>query len=388
MPIGKILEKFKRSGKDEAVSRIKAIKNEVLEASVDPMEVAQTIGAPSIDHVTEGGEGGGEEREERPERPPEEERPVTEEAPEGGEPSPEEYPSRITVVPVTAYPLYEPMRTVCALKTLSRRRARNVVETLSLVRIPLLLASHMGMGPEGSIYEIPPWNEDFKVATPYLKEGLKPLVEKAALRITPPENTGAGWKRMPELCSWGIDAVVADMVWKDAYVVFLTSGTTSAVYGVYLSTMYDCPVLDVSYLWRFSGKRPVWIDADGQKHVVHWLQLDLIEKLDPEYVVLLGCLDKRRAKRVTKLLSDELDSVGVQPWTIVTDDPKGLGEQVRRMLEEQMPLLEGEVREKVVVDTVFKKLVRDVEAAPLPVDVYNKAREAAFRPFKVEVELK
>jgi uncharacterized protein (DUF736 family) len=189
---------------------------------------------------------------------------------------------------------------------------------------------------------------------------------------------------MPNVCSWGVEAAVADELWDQAPVAVAVTDTISALYGVYLSSMLDAPTLDFSYLWKFTKGRPLWRDPRGGKHAIQWTQWKFLRELKLDCLIVVSCLNDRRFKRVVRTLESEI-KVEIVP--IVSEDPGELGELLRTTLENQVPMVGGEVHRTFQVEPVLVEFVKRAILAPLPVSDFNEAKSSRFYPLIIDISI-
>ncbi|WP_456481751.1 hypothetical protein [Methanopyrus sp.] len=375
--------------------RLTKIRQTIDETEVDPTAVAETIGGPmesesrSVEERSERVEGSRPEREEETPREPREE-PSTEGNSEvSAEAFLEMYSTRKGTAAVVAYPLYEVCKTLC-LAGVSRRKARKMLENLTAVRLPLLLASHNAVGPTSDLLEgFPPKASKYQVASPYSADSLRSLApESVAVTGYKSRHVGAeplrGWKRMPDVCSWGVEAAIADELWDRVPVAVAVTDTVSALYGVYLSSMLDAPTLDFSYLWRFTKGKPLWRDPHGGKHAIQWTQWKFLRESKPDYLIVVSCLKDRQLKRVVGTLESEIE---VETVPIASEDPRELGKLLRATLENQIPMSGGEVHRTFRVEPALVDFVKHTILAPLPVSDFNEAKSSRFYPLIVDVSI-
>ncbi|WP_457619437.1 hypothetical protein [Methanopyrus sp.] len=385
--IGRI---FRREGK-VVRDRLMKIRQTIDTTEVDPTAVAETIGGPMESTSRDTEDSSKEMEQDDTEEPskPHEEPSVGKHSEVSAEAFLEMYSTRKGTAAVVAYPLYETCKTLC-LSGVFRRKARKILENLTAVRLPLLLASHNAVGPTSDLLEgLPPKASGYQVASPYSADALRALApESVAVTGYESGHVGAeplrGWKRMPNVCSWGVEAAVADELWDRAPIAVAVTDTVSALYGVYLSSMLDAPTLDFSYLWKFTGGKPLWRDPGGGKHAIQWTQWKFLRELKPDYLIVISCLKDRRFKRVVRTLESEIE---VEIVPIVSEDPGELGELLRATLENQVPMSGGEVHRTFQVEPVLVEFVKQVTLAPLPVSDFNEAKSSRFYPLIIDVSI-
>ncbi|WP_457615168.1 hypothetical protein [Methanopyrus sp.] len=385
--IGRIFRRESKVVRD----RLTKISQTINSTEVDPTAVSETIGGPmeSDPHDMESSKKMEQDYTEEEPSKSRKESSVEEHSEVSAETFLEVYSTRKGTAAVVAYPMYEICKTIC-LAEVSRRKARKILEDLTAVRLPLLLASHNAVGPTSDLLEgFPPKASEYQVASPYSADALRSLApESIAVTGYKSGHVGAeplrGWKRMPNVCSWGVEAAVADELWDQAPVAVAVTDTVSALYGVYLSSMLDAPTLDFSYLWRFTGGKPLWRDPRGEKHAIQWTQWKFLRELKFDYLFVISCLKDRRFKRVVRTLESEIK---VEVVSIVSEDPGELGELLRATLENQVPMVGGEVHRTFQVEPMLAEFVKQVTLAPLPVSDFNKAKSSHFYPLIIEVSI-
>ncbi|WP_088335083.1 hypothetical protein [Methanopyrus sp. KOL6] len=387
--IGRIFRRDSKVVRD----RLMKIRQTIDATEVDPTAVAETIGGPMESSSRGSGEGSKKTRqdevEEEPSREPREESSAEERSEVSAEAFLETYSMRKGTAAVVAYPLYEICKTLC-LSGILRRKTRKVLEDLTAVRLPLLLASHNAVGPTSDLLEgFPPKASGYQVASPYSADALRSLApESIAVTGYKSGQVGAeplrGWKRMPNVCSWGVEAAVADGLWDQAPVAVAVTDTISALYGVYVSSMLDAPTLDFSYLWKFTKGKPLWRDPRGGKHAIQWTQWKFLRELKFDYLIVVSCLKDRRFKRVVRTLESEI-KVKIVP--ITSEDPGELGEILRATLENQVPMVGDEVHRTFQVEPVLVEFVKRAILAPLPVSDFNEAKSSRFYPLIIDISI-
>ncbi|MEO2241734.1 MAG: hypothetical protein ABGY09_06665 [Euryarchaeota archaeon] len=351
-------------------SRLYSIKSQV--GPVDPDSVVEAIGGPM---------------EEQPQPTPtaEEEREELEEEVKRLDSFIRSYSGRSETELVTAYPLYETIRVLASMG--GGRRLRRAIVDVSAVRIPLLLASHNAVGPTSDLTEgLPPDSDEYAVVAPYHRVSLKPL-HPGPLKVDRPngEVIKRRWKRLPNVCSWGVEAIVVRRLWKATPVLVLVTDAVASLYGVYLSSMLDAPIMDVSYLWMYTKGKPIWEDERGRKRTLHWDQAETLRSLKPDYIVILGSVKRRQFKRVVRAIRSEVRSSTLIP--VISRDHRELGEKLLKSIEDEVPMV-GEHTHKVFhPEPPVARLVKDVTLIPLPTSAYNEVKALRFRPLTLEVKV-
>ncbi len=368
-----MLRRIFRRPRRAARSRLRSIKKQV--GTVDPEAVAKTVGGPM-------------EEEGRPARV----QPERTEEREEGEVDREKFDSfirtysgRTRTEMVTAYPVYEAIR---LLSSMDGRRIRKTLHDVAAMRLPLLLASHNAVGPTTNLTEgLPPESNEYVVASPYYRQSLRPLYPDS-LRVAKLEEGNIvkrRWKRLPEVCSWGVEAAIVQELWESSPVVVLTTDSVSSLYGVYLSSMLDAPVMDVSYLWLYTKGKPLWRDERGRKRALHWCQAEVLRSLKPDYIVILGSIKRRKFKRVRRAIRSEVRSSTLVP--IIARDHRSLGEKLLKSIESEVPLAGEPVHKVFQPDPRVSRLIKERTLVPLPVSAYNEVKSLRFRPLTLEIEI-
>ncbi len=365
-----MLRRLFRRPRKTVKSRLYDIKSRV--GPVDPDSVVETIGGPM-------------EEQPRPMTTDEGERKELKEDVKELDSFIRSYSGRSETELVTAYPLYETIRVLASMG--GGRRTRRAIVDVSAVRIPLLLASHNAVGPTSDLTEgLPPDSDEYVVVAPYHKVSLKPL-HPGPLRVDRPngEVVKRRWKRLPNVCSWGVEAVVVQRLWEVAPVLVLVTDAVASLYGVYLSSMLDAPIMDVSYLWMYTKGKPIWEDERGRKRALHWSQAETLRSLKPDYIVILSSVKRRQFKRVVRAVRSEVRSSTLIP--VISRDHRELGERLLKSIEDEIPMVGDHTHKVFQLEPFVARLVKDVTMAPLPTSVYNEVKSLRFRPLTLEVKV-